>query len=46
MKPKVVHARDNKVMAELACLFEDSKYKVKAQDKNFILLKRNNYGNV
>lgn len=46
MKPKIVHARDYKVMAELAGLFEDSKYKVKAQDKNFILLKKNNYGNV
>jgi len=46
MKPKIVHARDKKVMMELASLFEESKYSVKAQDNKFILLKKNNYGNV
>lgn len=46
MKPKIVHARDSKVMDELANLFIESKYSVKAEDTNYILLKKNNYGNV
>lgn len=46
MKPKIVHARDSKVMDELADLFIESKYSVKAEDTNYVLLKKNNYGNV
>lgn len=45
MKPKIVHARDKEVMNQLAKLFEESKYTVKSQDKNYVLLKKNNYGN-
>ena len=46
MKPKIVHARDSDVMHELSDLFVESKYSVKAEDKNYVLLKKNNYGNV
>lgn len=46
MKPKIVHARDSDVMHKLSDLFVESKYSVKAEDKNYVLLKKNNYGNV
>lgn len=46
MKPKIVHARDKDVMEQLAALFEESKYKLQSKDKNYILLKKTNYGNV
>ncbi|MBR5502970.1 MAG: hypothetical protein IKV87_00745 [Methanobrevibacter sp.] len=46
MKPKIVHARDHEVMVQLTKLFEESKYSIKAQDKNYTLLKKNNYGNI
>lgn len=46
MKPKIVHGRDSDVMHKLSDLFVESKYSVKAEDKNYVLLKKNNYGNV
>ena len=46
MKPKIVHARDSEVMAQLSELFQESKYSLKAQDENFVLLKKNNYGHI
>ena len=46
MKPKIVHARDSDIMHQLADLFVESKYSIKAEDKNYILLKKNNYGNI
>ena len=45
MKPKIVHARDKKVMDELMELFIESKYKIQSSDRNYVLLKRNYYGN-
>lgn len=44
MKPKIVHARDSKVMHDLSDLFVESKYSIKDEDKNYVLLKKNNYG--
>ena len=46
MKPKIVHARDSEVMHQLTDLFVESKYSIQAEDKNYVLLKRNNYGNI
>ena len=46
MKPKIVHARDSDIMYQLSDLFVESKYSIKAEDKNYVLLKKNNYGNV
>ena len=46
MKPKIVHARDSEVMYKLSDIFVESKYSIKAEDKNYVLLKKNNYGNV
>ena len=46
MRPKIVHARDSDVMYQLSDLFEESKYSIKAEDTNYVLLKRNNYGSV
>lgn len=45
MKPKIVHARDKKVMDQLMELFIESKYKIQSSDWNYVLLKRNYYGN-
>ena len=46
MKPKIVHARDSDIMYQLSDLFVESKYSVKSEDKNYVLLKKNDYGNV
>ena len=46
MKPKIVHARDSEVMHQLTDLFVESKYSIQAEDKNYVLLKKNNYGNI
>lgn len=46
MKPKIVHARDSEVMYQLSDLFLESKYSIKGEDSNFVLLKKNNYGNL
>ena len=46
MKPKIVHARDSEVLHQLTDLFVESKYSIQAEDKNYVLLKRNNYGNI
>lgn len=46
MKPKIVHARDKKVMKQLSKLFVESKYSIKEEHKNYVLLKKRNYGNV
>lgn len=45
MKPRIVHARDEKIMDQLANLFIESKYKVLSSEGNYVLLKRNYYGN-
>lgn len=45
MMPKIIHAKDYDIMCQLAELFEQSKYTVQNQDKNFILLKKRNFGN-
>ena len=44
MKPKIVHARDSDIMYQLSDLFVESKYSVKSEDKNYVLLKKNDYG--
>ena len=46
MKPKIVHARDSDIMYQLSDLFVESKYSVKSEDKNYVLLKKNDYGNI
>ena len=46
MKPKIVHARDKKVMKQLSELFVESKYSIKEEHKNYVLLKKRNYGNI
>ena len=46
MKPKIVHARDSDIMYQLSDLFVESKYSVKSEDKNYVLLKKKDYGNV
>ena len=46
MKPKIVHARDSEVLHQLTDLFVESKYSIQSEDKNYVLLKRNNYGNI
>ena len=37
MKPKIVHARDKKVMDQLMELFIESKYKIQSSDWNYVL---------
>ena len=46
MKPKIDHARDSEVLHQLTDLFVESKYSIQSEDKNYVLLKRNNYGNI
>ena len=46
MKPKIVHARDSKIMHQLSDLFVESKYSIKEEDKKYVLLKKNNYGSL
>ena len=46
MKPKIVHARDSDIMYQLSDLFVESKYSIKSEDNNYVLLKKNDYGNI
>lgn len=46
MKPKVLHAKTKKDMNELAEILSRSKYKMEYHEKNYILMRKKNYGNL
>lgn len=44
MKPIILHVKNDSDMNELADILYESKYKMDYREKNFILLKKKNYG--
>lgn len=46
MMPKFIFAKNQSEMYKTADLLEEKKYKVKSEDKNYILLRKNAYGNI
>ena len=44
--PKFIFAKNQNEMYKTADLLEEKKYKVKSEDKNYILLRKNAYGNI
>ncbi|WP_409198621.1 hypothetical protein ACA135_01895 [Methanobrevibacter acididurans] len=46
MMPKFIFAKNQNEMYKTADLLEEKKYKVKSEDKNYILLRKNAYGNI
>ena len=45
MKPKVLHVKTKENMNELAEILSRSKYKMEYREKNYILMKKRDYGN-
>lgn len=46
MKPKVLHVKTKKDMNELAEILSKSKYKMEYHEKNYILMRKKDYGNL
>lgn len=46
MKPTILYAKNTNVMDELTEIFLDSKYKIKSEEDNYVLLRKTNYGNI
>jgi hypothetical protein len=46
MLPKFIFAKNQKEMYEFSDLLESKKYKIKSEDKNYVLLRKNVYGNI
>lgn len=45
MKPVILHVKNEADMEELSDILKKSKYNMKYREKNYILLKKKNYGN-